>query len=51
MDKYGAIVFVAMFFGFLIAGNQPTTETGFTSSSQQNTAEDTRATIDLDLMK
>lgn len=36
-----------MFFGFLIAGNQPTTETGFTSSSQQNTDEDTRATIDL----
>lgn len=45
--KYGAIIFVAMFFGFLIAGNQPTTETGSTSSSQQNTAEDTRATIDL----
>ena len=45
--KYGAIIFVAMFFGFLIAGNQPTTETCSTSSSQQNTAEDTRATIDL----
>ena len=45
--KYGAIIFVSMFFGFLIAGYQPTTETGSTSSSQQNTAEDTRATIDL----
>lgn len=53
--KYGAIVFVAMFFGFLIAGNQPTIETGSTSSNQQSTsestqqsvAEDTRTTIDL----